>query len=174
MHLRKNNIVILGMTGVGKTTIGKILSKILKFKFIDVDYNIEKASNLKVSDFFEKYGEEEFRELEKKIFLKSLQSKENTIISSGAGILSDEEIILEMKKKSISIFLDINTSNLVNRLKYNIRNRPKLQRGNLKKKQSVLIHGGTSGIGIASIQILKLFETNIFTTVGSEKKKKVL
>ena len=53
MHLRKNNIVILGMTGVGKTTIGKILSKILKFKFIDVDYKIEKASNLKVSDFFE-------------------------------------------------------------------------------------------------------------------------
>ena len=47
-----------------------------------------------------------------------------------------------------------------------------VQRGNLKKKQSVLIHGGTSGIGIASIQILKLFETNIFTTVGSEKKKK--
>ena len=46
-----------------------------------------------------------------------------------------------------------------------------VQRGNLKK-QSVLIHGGTSGIGIASIQILKLFETNIFTTVGSEKKKK--
>ena len=51
MHLRKNNIVILGMTGVGKTTIGKILSKILKFKFIDVDYKIEKAFNLKVSDF---------------------------------------------------------------------------------------------------------------------------
>ena len=35
MNLRKNNIVILGMTGVGKTTIGKILSKILKFRFID-------------------------------------------------------------------------------------------------------------------------------------------
>ena len=68
MHLRKNNIVILGMTGVGKTTIGKILSKILKFKFIDVDYEIEKASNLKVYDFFSQYGENEFRKLEKKIF----------------------------------------------------------------------------------------------------------
>ena len=83
MHLRKNNIVILGMTGVGKTTIGKILSKILKFKFIDVDYKIEKASNLKVSDFFEKYGEEEFRELEKRFFkISSIQRKHHNIIRS--------------------------------------------------------------------------------------------
>ena len=53
---------------VGKTTIGKILSKILKFDFVDIDYEIEKASKLKVRDFFEKYGEQEFRQLEKKIF----------------------------------------------------------------------------------------------------------
>ena len=45
MNLRKNNIVMLGMTGVGKTTIGKILSKVIKAKFIDIDYEIEKASN---------------------------------------------------------------------------------------------------------------------------------
>ena len=74
----------------------KILSKILKFKFIDVDYKIEKASNLKVG-FFEKYGEEEFRELEKDFL--NLFNPKKTIISSGARILSDEEIILEMKKE---------------------------------------------------------------------------
>ena len=152
MHLRKNNIVILGMTGVGKTTIGKILSKILKFKFIDVDYKIEKASNLKVSDFL-KNMEKKNLELEKKIFLKSLQSKENTIISSGSRILSDEEIILEMKKKSISIFLDINTSNLVNRLKYNIRNRPKLQRGNLKKNLENMYKNRITNYNQADIKI---------------------
>lgn len=47
-----------------------------------------------------------------------------------------------------------------------------VQRGNLKKNDSVLIHGGTSGVGLAAIQIAMLFETKIFTTVGSEKKKK--
>ena len=75
MNLRKKNIVILGMTGVGKTTIGKILSKILKYEFIDIDHEIEKASKLKIHDFFDNYGELEFRKLEKKIFFKSLQKK---------------------------------------------------------------------------------------------------
>ncbi len=46
-----------------------------------------------------------------------------------------------------------------------------IQRGELKKGSSVLVHGGTSGIGIASIQILKLFESKIFTTVGTSRKE---
>ena len=92
MNLRKNNIVILGMTGVGKTTIGKILSKIIKFKFIDTDNEIERASNLKVHDFFEKYGEKEFRELEKKVFLRSLQKKKYYYIDRGRYIKSEEII----------------------------------------------------------------------------------
>ena len=121
------------MTGVGKTTIGKILSKILKFDFVDIDYEIEKASKLKVRDFFEKYGEQEFRQLEKKIFLKSLITRKNTIISTGAGIVNDNEIIMKIKEKSISVFLDIKITNLVNRLKHNTRNRPKLKNGDLKK-----------------------------------------
>ena len=60
MIFRKNNIVLVGMTGVGKTTIGKLLSKKLDFAFIDIDWEIEKATNHKISDFFEKYGENEF------------------------------------------------------------------------------------------------------------------
>ena len=152
MNLRKNNIVILGMTGVGKTTIGKILSKILKFKFIDIDYEIERASSLKVQDFFEKYGEKEFRELERKIFLRSLQKKDNTIISTGAGILSEKKIISEIKKKSISIFLDISMSNLLDRLKHNTRNRPKL-RGDLKKNLENMYKNRITNYNQADIKI---------------------
>ena len=83
MNLRKNNIVILGMTGVGKTTIGKILSKIIKFEFIDIDNEIERASNLKVHDFFEKYGEKEFRNLEKKSFFKISTKKKILLYRQG-------------------------------------------------------------------------------------------
>lgn len=153
MNLRKNNIVILGMTGVGKTTIGKILSRVLKFEFIDTDNEIEKASKLKVHDFFEQYGESEFRKLEKKVFFKTLQQKKNTIISTGAGILSDKDVILKVKEESISIFLDIKISNLVNRLKFNIRNRPKLQKGELKKNLEIMYKSRINNYNQAHIKV---------------------
>ena len=153
MNLRKNNIVMLGMTGVGKTTIGKILSKVIKAKFIDIDYEIEKASNLKVYDFFSQYGENEFRKLEKKVFLKSLSNTNKSVISTGAGILSDNEIISSIQTNSLSIFLDIKISNLVERLKYNLKNRPKLKKRNLKENLEIMYESRISGYNQANIKI---------------------
>jgi shikimate kinase len=133
MIFEKKKIVLVGMTGVGKTTVGKILSKILRKKFIDIDYEIEKSSGLKIHDFFESYGEEQFRRVEKKVLEKILDVNENFIISTGAGVLEDIESLENIKKKAISIYLDIKISNLVDRLSSNIRNRPKLKTGNLKE-----------------------------------------
>ena len=153
MNLKKNNIVMLGMTGVGKTTIGKILSKVLKSKFIDIDYEIEQASNLKIYDFFNQYGENEFRKLEKKVLLKYLYSRNKSVISTGAGILSDKEIISSIHNNSVSIFLDIKISNLLERLKYNLKNRPKLKNGNLKENLKKMYYKRISGYNEASIRI---------------------
>ena len=63
------------MTGVGKTTIGKNLSKEIKMNFCDIDFEIEKATNLKIKDFFKMYGENEFRRIEKITLLKFINSK---------------------------------------------------------------------------------------------------
>ena len=71
------------MTGVGKTTIGKTLSKEIKMNFCDIDFEIEKATNLKIKDFFKMYGEK-FRRIEKITLLKFINSKENYVISPGA------------------------------------------------------------------------------------------
>ena len=81
----KKNIVMVGMTGVGKTTIGKVLSKKLKKKFFDIDFEIENASGLKIADLFSEYGEKEFRKIEKKIIVKILNDYSEAIISTGAG-----------------------------------------------------------------------------------------
>jgi len=59
----QKNIIIVGMTGVGKTTIGRVLSKETGINFIDIDQEIEKITNLKIRDFFKIYGENEFRKL---------------------------------------------------------------------------------------------------------------
>ena len=154
MILKKNNIVLLGMTGVGKTTIGKILSKTTMFDFVDVDYEIEKASNMKISDFFIKYNEEDFRKVEKKILVRNLLNKKNTVISTGAGVLSDEEIIKFVKNESISIFLNINLSILIKRLKKNIRGRPLLASGNLEKTLKLMYKDRLEKYNKADIKIL--------------------
>ena len=133
MILGKKNIVLVGMTGVGKTTIGRILSKILKKKFIDIDFEIERASGQKVFHIFERYGEIEFRKIEKKIIVKSINSSENSVISSGAGILNNIETLDLIKNTCISVFLDIKLSTLVDRLKNNTKNRPMLDNGDLEE-----------------------------------------
>ena len=154
MILKKNNIVLVGMTGVGKTTIGKILSKTTNFYFIDVDYEIEKASNMKIADFFIKYSEKEFRDVEKKILVRNLLNKNNTVISTGGGILGDTEIIEYIKDESISIFLDINLKILIKRLKKNFRNRPLLTSGNLEKTLTQMYKDRIEKYNKADIKIL--------------------
>ena len=67
MTLKNKNIIIVGMTGAGKTTIGKILSKEISRNFFDIDQEIEKISNLKIRDFFRIYGDAEFGKSEKSL-----------------------------------------------------------------------------------------------------------
>ena len=69
------NLVLLGMMGSGKSTIGKFLSKKTDYKFIDVDEKIEEEKNLSISDIFEKYGENYFRKIEKEMTLKYFQKE---------------------------------------------------------------------------------------------------
>ena len=68
----KKRIVLIGMMGSGKSTIGKILAKILKFEYIDSDKIIEKKCKMKIKTIFEKYGEYFFRMEEQKIILDIL------------------------------------------------------------------------------------------------------
>ena len=74
MNLNKN-IVLIGMMGSGKSTIGYLLSKSTNLKHVDIDKLIEKETGLKIYDIFEKKGEEYFRNLEEKITLKLLKNK---------------------------------------------------------------------------------------------------
>ena len=91
--------------------------------------------------------------LEKKVFLKSLSNTNKSVISTGAGILSDNEIISSIQTNSLSIFLDIKISNLVERLKYNLKNRPKLKKKNLKENLETMYKSRISSYNQANIKI---------------------
>ena len=110
MTFKNKNIIIVGMTGAGKTTIGKILSKEISRNFFDIDQEIEKVSNLKIKDFFRIYGESEFRKLEKSILIKLINEKNKFVISPGAGIFCNEELREFLLKECICVFLNAKLS----------------------------------------------------------------
>ena len=99
----KKNLVLTGMMGVGKSTLGKILSERLNLKFIDIDKDIEERENMSIRDIFEKKSEEYFRKVEKKKeSLKSLM-QENSIIALGGGAFINKEIRNLAKKTSVTL-----------------------------------------------------------------------
>ena len=71
----KKNLTLTGMMGVGKSTIGKAVSKRLLMEFVDIDRIIEKNLNLSIQKIFEQKGESFFRELEEKITLEEIKKK---------------------------------------------------------------------------------------------------
>ena len=87
----KKNLTLTGRMGVGKSTIGKAVSKHLSMDFIDIDKIIEKKLNLTVQKIFEKKGEPFFREIEEKVTLEKIKKK-NRIISLGGGAFMNAKI----------------------------------------------------------------------------------
>ncbi len=114
----KKNLVLLGMMGSGKSTIGRILSKKLNLKFFDIDKIIENMTKMEIPEIFDKQGETYFREIEEKITLKFL-NKINCIISLGGGAYMNPTIRKKTYKKSITIWLDWNPKTLINRIRKN-------------------------------------------------------
>ena len=128
----KKNLVLLGMMGVGKSTLGKIVAKKQGLKFVDTDFNIEKKFSMKISEIFEKKGEEFFRLWEEKEVLESLK-KSKCVIALGGGAFMNKTVRDKILKDSVSIWLDLNLKTLNKRTKWNIK-RPLLDGKDNQKK----------------------------------------
>jgi len=116
----KKNLILTGMMGSGKSTIGSLISKKLNVKFIDIDSVLENVTKMKIVEIFEKKGENFFRNLEEKITLKVLNST-NNVISLGGGGFINEKIRKEVLKNNFSFWLNCDTQTLLNRIKKNQR-----------------------------------------------------
>ena len=127
------NIVLVGLSGSGKTTIGKLLEKYLpNLKFVDTDEIIVKQENRSINDIFAKDGEEKFREIEKSVVEKV--SKENDlIISTGGGVVLNKENMINLKKNGIVFYLKTSPEVIAERLK-NDNTRPLLKVDDVKEK----------------------------------------
>ena len=114
----KKNLVLLGMMGSGKSTIGYLLSKNLNLEFYDIDSIIEKQDGRKIAEIFNTEGEDFFRKLEEKVSIKILKLK-NKIISLGGGAFLNENIRKEVLSNNVSFWLNWKDNTLINRIKRN-------------------------------------------------------
>ena len=126
----KKNLILTGMMGVGKSTIGKSLSKKLNMNFIDIDKLIEKNENSTIPKIFEENGEEYFRNLEKKISLLEIKKTES-VISLGGGAFMNKEIRSIVLNTCCSFWLDLKIKTIEDRIK-NSNKRPLLNKKNLR------------------------------------------
>lgn len=119
------NIVLIGLTGCGKSTVGKILAKNINYDFVDMDDFIVESTGKTIPELFE-VSEEYFRECETKA-CRSLSNKQKTVIASGGGVVKNKENMNLFKDNSIIIFLDRPVDNIVGDIE--IKNRPLLANG---------------------------------------------
>jgi len=126
------NLSLIGMMGVGKSTIGKILAKQLDYKFVDVDKLIEDKEGSTINFIFKNKSESYFRKIENDITLAELK-KYNSVISMGGGAFLNHLIRKSAKKFSISFWLDVPIDELIKRLEKNNK-RPLLSKKNIKEE----------------------------------------
>jgi len=121
----KNNIVLIGMSGAGKTTIGMALSYKFKMAFVDMDAYIEKKYNKSVSEIFAEQGEEYFRNIETETAKYLSENYENTIISTGGGVVLREENMAYLKETGTVVYINRTVNNILSTL--NAEKRPLLK-----------------------------------------------
>lgn len=119
-----SNIVLTGIMGCGKTTIGKMLSEKLKMDFVDIDEVIEKKHG-KIPELFER-GEDYFREIEHKTVLE-VSDRDGVVIATGGGVVKRQDNIFALKRKGIIFFLDRPLDDILSDIKTS--SRPLLKNG---------------------------------------------
>lgn len=105
LMLNKSNIVLIGMPGSGKTTLGRILADKLGREFADTDDEIVKETGAEISDIFAKHGEEYFRNLESEV-IKKMSVTGGKVIATGGGAVLRKENVDALKQNGVIVLLD--------------------------------------------------------------------
>lgn len=129
------NIALCGMMGVGKTSVGIALAKLLGRTWYDTDHVIEDKYG-KISDLFEYYGEAHFRNLESEV-TQDLSQRDHVVISTGGGLVLRSENSAALKKKGYIVFLRASYETILSRVIANDQ-RPLLRYGMEQKVRQLM------------------------------------
>ncbi len=98
------NVVLVGMPGCGKSSVGKVLATVLKREFIDIDQEIVKRDGRDIPIIFKESGEKYFRQLEKEV-VKEVGAQTGKVIATGGGVVKDEENYFPLKQNGVIVWI---------------------------------------------------------------------
>ncbi|HEY4274346.1 MAG TPA: shikimate kinase [Rhizomicrobium sp.] len=130
-------VALVGMMGAGKTSIGRRLAARLDVPFRDADHEIEAAAGLTVSEIFERFGEPDFREGERKVIARLLEDPPH-VLATGGGAFMDETTRTAMAKDAFTIWLKAPVGLLLSRVKKR-DTRPLLKEGDMRATMERLL-----------------------------------
>jgi len=114
--LAQRTIVLIGMMGAGKSSVGRRLAARLGIPFIDADSEIEEAAKMTIPEIFEKYGEADFRSVEARVIARLLDSGPQ-VLATGGGAFMHPETRAVVRQKGISFWLNADLDVLLRRVK---------------------------------------------------------
>ena len=152
--MSKENIVLIGMPGVGKSTVGVILAKVLGYQFIDADLVIQKRENRLLHEIISEEGLDGFLKAEENANVYIAQNEEKSIVATGGSVVYCEKAMQELKKTGRVIYLELEYDQLKKRL------------GNLKGR-GVVLKDGQDLRGLYE-EIIPLYEKYADLTVNEK------
>lgn len=127
VDLMGSNIILVGLMGAGKTTVGRVLSRRLGLKFVDSDHEIEARTGVSIPHIFEVEGEASFRQREAEV-LRDLSQQSGIVLATGGGVVLAPENRALLKSAGTVIFLRASVASILQRTSHD-KNRPLLQKG---------------------------------------------
>lgn len=165
-----STIVLVGVPGAGKTTVGKLLARELGLEFLDSDQVIETRLGKSVSDIFTQDGEPAFRQIEHDVIIELLDSS-NTVLALGGGSLGNDETRAKVKKAE-TVWLVAGLAQAVDRVGMN-RNRPLLL-GNVRGQLADLMAAREplyKEVAKVAVDTSKLIPSEVVAEIVAEFKK---
>ena len=120
----KKNIVLVGILGCGKSSLGKKLAKRLSMEYVDMDAVIEEEAQMTITDMFARFGEPFFRDKETEL-CRRLARRHGLVISTGGGVIQRPENIEALKETGLVVFVDRSPWTIIETI--DVSNRPLLR-----------------------------------------------
>lgn len=157
-------LVLVGLMGVGKSSVGRKLAALIRRDFVDADDEIEKAAQMSISEIFAQFGEAHFRDGERRVIARLMEERHG-VIATGGGAFVDPDTRALILERGISVWIDCDIDTLVERTSRR-NTRPLLQQGNPREILTHLYEERQPFYAQAAVQVMSEDGPHVDTAVS--------